>query len=304
MAVIEDELLGRLDDPERVGLGFGRGVAPGGDAVAAENAADRRRVGLFDLRDVEPELPARPAPWHPDDLLAEGLRGEGLPVRGGSEGDAGIWMQVVDMGGIHQPVHCCIDRRCCTALAVQRVVEGGDHLVFAVDSPVDLRQRAKPIEAQHREAGLGEGAEVSAGALDPEKLYRLARCGVDIRSLGGGVSARIVRDPRVGAESVAPGDELSGCGVGHGVILFVEGTGALASDTRAQKCPRAWHSAARRGANTGVRRPRRPAGHRPGRRRSSPGSRMPHRSPSDRRRVRGSRARRRGRRARRCRRRP
>jgi hypothetical protein len=46
LAVLGDVLLGGVDDPERVGLGLFAGVAPRGDAVAAEDAADRLRVLL------------------------------------------------------------------------------------------------------------------------------------------------------------------------------------------------------------------------------------------------------------------
>ena len=54
----------------------------------------------------------------------------------------------------------------------QAVVERGDHLVLAVDARVDVDERAQPVEAEHGEAGLGEGAEVAAGALDPHQLDR------------------------------------------------------------------------------------------------------------------------------------
>ena len=56
------------------------GLAPGGDAVAAEDAADRLRVLLRDRGDVQAELEAGPAPRHPDDAVAEALAGQ-LPRR-------------------------------------------------------------------------------------------------------------------------------------------------------------------------------------------------------------------------------
>ena len=64
------ELLGGVDDPERVGFGLGRGVAPGGDTVTVEDAADRERVGLFDRSDVKAEALVRTPPRHPEDHFA------------------------------------------------------------------------------------------------------------------------------------------------------------------------------------------------------------------------------------------
>ena len=63
-------------------------------------------------------------------------------------------MQVVDVRGIHQAVHRRVDRRRRAALAVQAVVERGDHLVLAVDARVHVNERAHAVEAQHGEARL------------------------------------------------------------------------------------------------------------------------------------------------------
>ena len=52
---------------------FGR-VAPRGDAVPAEDAADRLGVLRLDLGDVEPELEAGATPRHPHHLVAEDRR--------------------------------------------------------------------------------------------------------------------------------------------------------------------------------------------------------------------------------------
>jgi hypothetical protein len=79
--------------------------------VAAEDAADRLRVGLLDRGDVEPELEAGPPPRHPDDLLAEDLLGQLLAVRGGRDRDAGVGVQVVDVRGVDEAVHRGVDRR-------------------------------------------------------------------------------------------------------------------------------------------------------------------------------------------------
>ncbi len=201
LGVLLDVALGGADDPERVLLRLGAGVAPRGDAVAAQDAADRLRVGLLDRRDVEAELEARTTPRHPDDLVAECLLGELLAIRSGRDRDPGVWVQVVDVRGVDEAVHRGVDRGGGAALAVQAVVEGRDHLVLAVDAGVDVDERAHPVEPQHREPAGGQGAEVAAGSLHPQQLDVLAGDGVGLGALGGGVAAGVVGVPGVGAQS-------------------------------------------------------------------------------------------------------
>ena len=200
-------------------LGLLGGVPPGRDPVAAEDAAHRLRVGLLDRGDVEAELEAGAPPGHPDHLVAEDLRGELLPVRGGRDRDAGVGVQVVDVGRVDEPVHGGVDRRGRAALAVQAVVERGDHLVLALDTRVDVHQRPHPVQAQGREPGLGQGAQVTAGPLDPDQLDLLAGDGVDVGALGGGVSPGVVGVLLVGAEPVGSLDQLGHGLVGHDVLL-------------------------------------------------------------------------------------
>ena len=65
--------------------------------------------------------------------------------------DPGVGVQVIDVRGVDQPVHRGVDGRGGAALAVQAVVERGDHLVLAVDARVDVDQRAQPVQPQHRQ---------------------------------------------------------------------------------------------------------------------------------------------------------
>ena len=53
--------------------------------------------------------------------------------------------------GVDEAVHGRVDRRRGAALAVQAVVERGDHLVFALDAGVDVHEGAHAVEAQHGE---------------------------------------------------------------------------------------------------------------------------------------------------------
>src|SRR5690606_46932 len=73
LAVLGDVLLSGADDPHRVGFTLFRGVAPGGDAAATENATDRLGVGFLHGGDVEPELEAGATPRNPQHLVAVDL---------------------------------------------------------------------------------------------------------------------------------------------------------------------------------------------------------------------------------------
>ena len=124
----------------------------------------------------------------------------------------GVGVQVVDVRGVDEAVHRGVDRRRGTALAVQAVVEGRDHLVLAVDAGVDVDERTHPVQPQHREPTGGQGAEVTAGALHPQQLDVLAGDGVGLGALGGGVAAGVVGVLGVGAQPVRALDEPSTVG--------------------------------------------------------------------------------------------
>src|SRR3712207_6875626 len=56
------------------------------------------------------------------------------------------------------------------------------------------------VQPEDREAALVQGAQVAAGALDPDQLDRPAGHRVGLRALGGGVAAGVVGVARVGAQ--------------------------------------------------------------------------------------------------------
>ena len=226
LGVLGDVGGGGVDDPEAVGLGLLAGVAPRGDAVAAEDAAAGLRVLLLDLGDVEAELEAGAAPRHPHDLVAEDGPGQLLAVGRGRDRDAGVGVQVVDVRRVDEAVHRGVDRRCGTALAVQAVVEGRDHLVLAVHAGVDVDERAHPVQPQHGQAARRQRAEVTAGTLHPQQLDVLAGDRVGLGALGGGVAAGVVGVPGVGAQPVGALDELLHSGVDGGVEV-THGAGFL-----------------------------------------------------------------------------
>jgi hypothetical protein len=212
-ATLGQERLRGTDDLQRVGLGLLAGVAPCGDAVPAQHDPDGLRVGLLDRGDVQAELESGPAPRHPGHPGAEALLGELLPVDRGGQGDPRVGVQVVDVRGLDQAVHGGVDRRCGTALAVQAVVEGADHLVLALDPRVDLDEAAQPVQAQHREVLRGQRAEIAARSLHPDQLHLLPGDRVGLGALGGGVPAGVVGVAGVAAEPVGAGDEVVHDGV-------------------------------------------------------------------------------------------
>src|SRR5690606_17223854 len=99
--------------------------------------------------DVEAELEAGPPPRHPHHPVAEDPPGQLGAVGGGGDRDAGVGVQVVHVGGVDQGVHGGVDGGGGAALAVQAVVEGGDHLVLAFDARVDVHECAHPVQAEH-----------------------------------------------------------------------------------------------------------------------------------------------------------
>ena len=269
--MLGDVGLGGADDVERIALALLRRVAPGGDAVAAEDAPDGLRVGALDLGDVQAQLEAGPAPGHPHDAVAEDRLGQGLAVRRRRDRDAGVGVEVVDVGGIDQAVHRRVDGGGCAPGAEQAVVEGRDHLVLTLHTGVDVDEGTHPVQAQHGQAGLLQGAEVAAGALDPHQIGRLGGHRVDGLALRRGVAAGVVGGAGIRAEPVGARDELRG---------------------------------GRRGRRGGHVSSILPGRRRRGPPRSIPGSHCRRRPAWGRRAARAPRARRRGRGARRCRRRP
>jgi hypothetical protein len=89
-------------------------------------------------------------------------------------------------------MHRGVDRRRRTALAVQAVVEGGDHLILALDSGIDVHQLPHPIKSQHRQAGLRQGPQVPAGTLHPEQFNRLTGDRVGLSAFGRCVASGVV----------------------------------------------------------------------------------------------------------------
>ena len=98
-------------------------------------------------------------------------------------------------------------------LPVQAEVERGDHLVFARLAGIHVDERAEAVEAQDRETRLGERAEVTARALDPEQVDVGAGHRIACAALRGCVAARVVGVARIASESVRPIEQGGDVGV-------------------------------------------------------------------------------------------
>jgi hypothetical protein len=141
--------LGGTDDPERILLALGTGVAPGSDAVATQDAANRTRILSLDFGDVETQLEARASPRHPHHLVAINLGGQLFAIRSGGNGDAGVWVKVVNMIRIDQGVHCGVDGRRSATFSVGAVVEGFHHLVFTIDTGIHIPKGENSIKLEN-----------------------------------------------------------------------------------------------------------------------------------------------------------
>ncbi len=207
-AVLGDERLGAADHVEAATLALLARVAPRGQSVAAEHAADRLRVRRLQLGHVEAELEAGPAPVDPQHLVAEALPGQLRAVDGRRQRDDRVGVQVVDVLAADERVHGRVDAGRRAAAAEQAVVEQRHHLVLVLDAAVDADEALDAAQVERREARLGERAEVAAGSLDVHHARGVAGGGIERVDLGGGVAARVVGVPAVAAEPVAAVEQL------------------------------------------------------------------------------------------------
>ncbi len=97
-----DELSHLVDGPDAVQVALALRVAPGEQAVAAENQPVASRVVPDAFFNHQRELEAGPLPWNPDNPPVEaGVELVQLPlaVRAGGQRNCPVRMQVIDMRG-------------------------------------------------------------------------------------------------------------------------------------------------------------------------------------------------------------
>ena len=114
-----------------------------------------------------------------------------------------------------------------------RVLDRGLRALF-LRGAVDFLQRDELVLVERGEILALGGAQVAAGALDPEHLDRLAGERILLRQLGRGVAAAGVGDALVGAEQVGavdqPADRIERGGVLVVPKIIDEGIGGGAHD--------------------------------------------------------------------------
>ena len=159
-------------------------------------------------RDVEAELEPGSPPGHPDGFVAVDPLGQLLAVDGRRHGDPSVRVQVVDVGGTDQRVHRGVDRGGRAAPSMDAEVECVDHLVLALRTRVDIDQPPEALQPKYGQSLLGQGGEVAARTLDPQELHLDAGGRIDGGGLRRGVASAVVRDCRIGAQTVRSGQEL------------------------------------------------------------------------------------------------
>ncbi len=209
------EVFGGADHPQRILFALAGGGAPGGDPVPAQHAADRVRVRGLDRGDVQTQLEPRAPPPHPHHPVAETLLRQRRTIGRRRQRDPRIRVQMIHMRRVHQTVHRGVDRRCGAALAVQAVVERGDHVVLPLHPRVHVHQRAQPIQPQYRQPRPGQGAEVTTGPLHPQQLHLTTGHRIHPGTLRRRVPTRIIRVPRIRPQPVTPPDQLGDDSVAH-----------------------------------------------------------------------------------------
>lgn len=274
--MLDEERLGGPDDVQRVPLALLGAVTPRGDAVPAEHTADGLRVGGLDGGDVESQLKPGPAPRHPHHAVPETLGGQLLPVDGAGERDSGVRVQMIDMSGVHQSMHGGVDGGRSTSLSVQAVVEGGDHLVLALDPRIHVGQRPHPVQPQHGQPTLGERPQVPSGPLDPHQLDIPTGDGVGVDALRGRVPAGVVGVTGIRTKPIGSREQSICFGVrSHELPVLFERGGAHYLQRRGERRdqPRTARTREQTTTRRTLRRPTPPAAPRPARRRSAPASR-------------------------------
>ena len=110
LVVLGDVLGGPVDQVEGKLVTLLLGVGPVDEAMLAHDDALGPRMLFADFLKLETEVEAGALPRSPDDVVTVDRLGEFLAVLGGSDGDRGVRMRVIDMGARHEGVERRVDR--------------------------------------------------------------------------------------------------------------------------------------------------------------------------------------------------
>ena len=146
--VLLDELPHLIDGRDAADVALPLGLAPGEQAVAAEDDAVAAGVVLDRLAQHQRQLESRALPRHPDDLAAVllvELLEPGLAVGAGRERDRPVGMQVIDVRKGQERVQRRVDRGGDAVLAERAQRVEADHLVFERFAAIALDQRLELV---------------------------------------------------------------------------------------------------------------------------------------------------------------
>ena len=190
-----DDLHGRL-------IGFARGIAPGEQPMAFKNDAPRIRVFSAEFLQPQAEFEAGALPGQPADLVAEDFLGQFAAVLRGGDGDDRIRVHMVDMLLRHEGMQRRIDGSGAGIEVEGAMRQVADHLVLIGEAAIEALQRLQLLHVEGGETVELDGADIAAGALDPEHLDIATRQRIALDHLGRGVAAAIIGDALIGAEKV------------------------------------------------------------------------------------------------------
>ena len=206
---------GFFDELQGEFVALASGFSPVDQTVLAHNEAVCLRVFLAGLLHGEAEFEAGAHPWDVNDLVTVNFLGDFNAVRTCGDGDGRVWMRVVHMGVGDEAVERRVDRRRARIQIESRVRIHAHHIVlglafeaFVGAARVDTLEVDEFGLVERGEIFLLRGAEVAAGALDPEHFDVLSGERVGLSDFRGGVAAAGVRDALVGAEAVRAVDEF------------------------------------------------------------------------------------------------
>ncbi len=200
-----NELADLVDDGDGVEVALALGLAPGEEAVAAENNAIAAGVGAEGIAHHEAKFKAGALPRNPDQRVVE-LAIEFVHLRfavgRGGESNAPVRMEMVDVREGKKAVQRRIDGRGDGVVAEGAHGIHRHHVVFGLDAFVAALECEELVLVEGGEAGALDAAEVAAGAFDPDDFDGFAGEGVGLSNFGTGVAAGKVGDAQVGAEQV------------------------------------------------------------------------------------------------------
>ena len=152
--------------------------------------------------------------------------------------DDRIRMHVIDMRPIYQAMQWRVDARRARIEVEGAVRIETHHAVLILRTAVARSQRQELLEVERRETIETHGAEVTAGALDPQHLDRTPGERIGHEQLGGGIAAAEIGHALVGAQQMRSIEEQ--LLRAHGRGLFVIPTGSRSASQSDSLCARSW----------------------------------------------------------------